>query len=343
VPYGDAADRIAGGLLGPPRTVSLRTAGQALRAANRTAESVADPALDRRRAALARSVADGLAPLERQTAAAVDRETPLGPRESREAVRTALRAWDGHGARVEAAADGRLASRVVSTVADRTALSTADRDRLGVAVRVAAGRAMRDEATRVPQRLTNRTVTRVRSLARRALTGGLKQVGKNATERVGRRVGGGVPAGLPVAPVPGYWYATVNVWTVSVKGEFARFDVRTDRGAPGRSLRYVRDGSVVRLDVDGDGGSERLGRGERVGFAVHTTVAVAVPPTGRGVGDVDGNADERSHGWPTPGCARRGAATAEPTRGPTLHDRTKRTHPNRNVRDRFGDAWRLSE
>jgi hypothetical protein len=144
----------------------------------------------------------------------------------------------------------------------------------------------------------------VRSLARRALAEGLKTAGKNATERVGEHVGGGVPAGLPVAPVPGYWYATVNVWTVSVSGEFARFGVRTDRGAPGRSLRYVRDGSVVALDVDDDGRPERLGRNERIDFTVNTTVAVAVPPTGRGVGDVGGNADERSPGWPSPGCAR---------------------------------------
>jgi hypothetical protein len=304
VPYGDAADRIAAGLLGPPRTVSLRTAGQALRAANRTAERAADPTLDRRRAALAGAVDDGLGAVRAQTADAVARESPLNVRNSRRAVRAALQSWDSEGARVEAAADGRLATRVVSTVADRTALSTVGRDRLGVAVRVAIGRAFRDEATRVPQPLTNRTVTRVRSLARRALAEGLKTAGKNATERVGEHVGGGVPAGLPVAPVPGYWYATVNVWTVSVSGEFARFGVRTDRGAPGRSLRYVRDGSVVALDVDDDGRPERLGRNERIDFTVNTTVAVAVPPTGRGVGDVGGNADERSFGWPSPGCAR---------------------------------------
>jgi hypothetical protein len=59
---------------------------------------------------------------------------------------------------------------------------------------------------------------------------------------------------------------------------------------------------VVRLDVDGDGRPERLGRDERVDFRTRTVVAVAVPPYRSGVGDVDGNADERAGTWPEPGC-----------------------------------------
>lgn len=62
-------------------------------------------------------------------------------------------------------------------------------------------------------------------------------------------------------------------------------------------LAYTRDGSVVRLDVDGDGHEERIGRAPRVSFEVRTAVAVAVPPAPRGVGDTDGVADERSPGW----------------------------------------------
>jgi hypothetical protein len=104
-------------------------------------------------------------------------------------------------------------------------------------------------------------------------------------------------AGLPVAPVPGYWYLTANVWRVDVRGSWARFAVRTRRGGPGAPVTYVRDGSVARLDWDEDGEAERLGRDERVAFETATTVVVAVPPGGRGVGDVDGNADERSPGW----------------------------------------------
>jgi hypothetical protein len=97
----------------------------------------------------------------------------------------------------------------------------------------------------------------------------------------------------------------VNVWTVDVRGAYARFTLRTHRDTTGPSTatRYVRDGSVVRLDVDGDGGEERIGRDERVAFESRTAVAVAVPPYRSGVGDVDGNADERAGTWPRPGCS----------------------------------------
>lgn len=81
---------------------------------------------------------------------------------------------------------------------------------------------------------------------------------------------------------------------------WARFAVRTRRGVPGAALRCVRDGLTARLDGDGEGEAERLGRDERVPFETSTAVAVAVPPGGRDVGDVDGDADERSAGWPQP-------------------------------------------
>ncbi|WP_336361091.1 DUF7286 family protein [Haladaptatus sp. ZSTT2] len=45
------------------------------------------------------------------------------------------------------------------------------------------------------------------------------------------------------------------------------------------------------------GEKERFGRAPRVSFSVETAVAVVVPPGGTGVGDIDGNADERSAGW----------------------------------------------
>jgi len=54
--------------------------------------------------------------------------------------------------------------------------------------------------------------------------------------------------------------------------------------------------------VDGDGKREHLGRDERVAFETETVITVAVPAYGSGVGDVDGNADERSGTWPQPGC-----------------------------------------
>lgn len=91
----------------------------------------------------------------------------------------------------------------------------------------------------------------------------------------------------------------MNVWIVNAHGSYARFTVRADRGLPGRSLRYVRDGSRVRYDWDGDGHRELVGRSRPVDLEVETAIVVVVPPGGQGVGDTDGNADERSAGWNT--------------------------------------------
>jgi len=111
-----------------------------------------------------------------------------------------------------------------------------------------------------------------------------------------------VPSGLPVAPVPGYWYATLNVWDVSVRGAYERFTVRAPTGSatPGDadgSVAYTRQNRTVTLDVDADGDPERLGRTTRVSFETGTVVVVVVPPGPPGVGDTDGNSDERSPGW----------------------------------------------
>jgi hypothetical protein len=73
--------------------------------------------------------------------------------------------------------------------------------------------------------------------------------------------------------------------------------VRTRDAGPGRALTYVRDGSAVRIDWDDDGDAEHAGRANEVSLSVRTAVVVVVPPGGQGVGDTDGNADERSGGW----------------------------------------------
>lgn len=82
-----------------------------------------------------------------------------------------------------------------------------------------------------------------------------------------------------------------------------RFTVTAPGDAPdgaGGRVRYVRDGTNATVDVDGDGDPEVLGRSSRVSFRTWTVVAVVVPAGRSGVGDVDGNADERSAGWPCP-------------------------------------------
>jgi hypothetical protein len=116
--------------------------------------------------------------------------------------------------------------------------------------------------------------------------------------------------------------ATLNAWHVAVRGEYGRVVLRSRRGRPPEgTLSYVRDGRGVRLDVDGDGETEHLGRSARVSFDVSTTVVVVVPPGSRGVGDTNGDADERSPGWtergPTGGPSDRRVRTpiAGPSRG----------------------------
>jgi hypothetical protein len=145
-------------------------------------------------------------------------------------------------------------------------------------------------------------------LARDLLDAGGTQAARLAAERgadrAARRLSQSskrlVPAGLPVLPPIQPWYATLNVWHVQVRGVHPSFVVRArGYGGPGPPLTYERDGRAVRLDVDRDGTPERLGRATRVAFDIETAVLVVVPPGGNGVGDTDGNADERA-GWPRP-------------------------------------------
>ncbi|MFB6138294.1 MAG: hypothetical protein ABEJ42_08175 [Halobacteriaceae archaeon] len=131
--------------------------------------------------------------------------------------------------------------------------------------------------------------------------GGLEE----AISRLAGLLGGtrlvGVPAGLPVVPVPGYWYATVNGWDVTVRGGYERVTLSAPGASPVPRLRvtYVREAAPVVLDVDGDGTGERVGRNEPISFSVETGTLVAVPPGGRGIGD-RGTRSETSAAWPRP-------------------------------------------
>jgi hypothetical protein len=310
IPYGDAVDTAASGVLGSPDRVRLRTAARALVAANRTLDGTDDPALRDRRDELRVAVGDSLGVVRNRARGVLGRETDLDGAARRAAVTAAVGRWRGNGRRALAAANGSFAA----AVADEALTRLADpdgvrRDRVRTAVRITVSRTVRSGDARVSESATNRTVSRARRLGERALKQAAKKQSARAIDRAQRRYLGKAvpaPAGLPVAPVPGYWYATVNVWDVRVRGEFGSFTVRTRRGAPDRPtpLQYVRDGSPVTLDVDEDGEAERLGRTERISFETGTTVAVAVPPYRNGVGDVGGDADERSRGWPHPGCDR---------------------------------------
>lgn len=300
VPSGDAADATVEEGVGGPSGVRLRTAAHTLIAS----ESVSNGSTSESRRAVRESVDDSMAVIETRARRVVRSETQLSRSEARRAVSSGVARWDGPGRRALAASNGSLAA-AIAVAADARASEPSERRRERLETRLDAAfvAVRRTAAARVAETTVNETLTRVR---KRAIERAASEAGDRVRSRYLNGSFGRVAAGLPVAPVPGYWYATVNVWNVSVRGAYARFTLRTRRGAPastpGAAVRYVRDGSTVRLDVDGDGTPERLGRDERIDFETGTVVAVAVPAYRGGVGDVDGNADERAGTWPEPGC-----------------------------------------
>lgn len=304
--HADAGTDLADELLGGER-VRLETAARTLVAADRALATRPDERLRARRATLRRAIRRPMAAVTGRVAAVVADELSLDRPGARRLVRVALGRWEGPGRRALAATNGSLASAVAAEARRRGATPRAA-DHLAVRVRVAIRSARATDAIRVPESATSETASATRRLARAATAELVAKSGRRATQHLLQRWARlrvtRLPAGLPVAPVPGYWYATVNAWSVTVRGEYRRFALRALVGPPdgaGAVVTYVRDGSAVSLDVDGDGRRERLGWGERVSFEVSTTVAVAVPPGPPGVGDADGDRLERSPGWPCPG------------------------------------------
>lgn len=106
-----------------------------------------------------------------------------------------------------------------------------------------------------------------------------------------------VPAGMPVTPVPGYWFATANVWDVQVKGEYARFEVSANVTGPSSAtgMTYVRDRGNRSLEVDGE--EAVVGYTEPVDFETRSVVIVVVPPGGVGVGDRTDERQECTENW----------------------------------------------
>lgn len=172
-------------------------------------------------------------------------------------------------------------------------------DRLRVRLTAASEEALRDEQARPSWTTTDETARFARELYREALeeqvAAGVEAGAEESKRRLlGERLGS-LPAGLPVAPVPGQWYATANVWYVETRGAYERFAVRANRGDPTGETTYLRRDRTVELDRGGR--SLELGVTEPVSFDTETAVVVVVPPGGSGVGDVDGVVDERSDGW----------------------------------------------
>ncbi|MEF8775217.1 MAG: hypothetical protein V5A43_01780 [Haloarculaceae archaeon] len=308
VPYGDFADAILKEVFGPTH-VRLRTGAEILDAAYRVGkESSFDESAE-------------VAALRAETKAALDvvaarygrtmERTGIGvTHEWREVFQSALRTNDTVRSRAFAVSNGWIVPHLVDAAAKRwpdRIDGPVRRDRTAVASAVALNEILETGASGPTQPRTDRALTPVRDRIEAAITDRLGDMIANASMEVLRehtdRVWSRLPSGLPVAPSPGLWHATINAWHTQVRGEYARFAVTVPRGTPanpGAALAYIRDGSTVAVDVDADGHPERLGKASRISFQTESLVGVAVPPYSAGVGDVDGEQNETSAGWPWP-------------------------------------------
>lgn len=304
LPYGDAVDSILGAIF-RPQTTRLRTGAQTLRTAERTADThdIDTTGLERE---VRHGTQRGLSGAEKTLAA-----FELGDPASRKTVvATGMARWETPAARALAVTNGSAAAAIHSAAMERWSadLDPPTRDRLAIRLRQNIQQASTQRDARPSETAVNESARALRSHLQTQIGRAVKQTVSETTrvaieDRLGRSLGR-LPAGMPVAPVPGFWYATINLWRVEVAGEYARFTIRVPRGTPddpGAQLHYVRESGWVEFDVDSDGSPERLGRTTRVTFRTGTEIAIAVPPGPQGVGDVDGNAVENSPGWPEPG------------------------------------------
>ncbi|MFB6103477.1 MAG: hypothetical protein ABEJ57_00130 [Halobacteriaceae archaeon] len=305
VPYGDAASAITDAVLDRGARVSLRIAARALRAANTTLQTQGNATIRSRRDALTAAMQAAFVDVETALVDTVHRRTPLPAARAQTVVTAALREWSTLPARVQAAANGSLAAAIATRVDAHATLSNRRLDRVRVRLRRRARTLL--ASTRIAAGTVTGVAEATRGLARQTL----EQTVADTLDRSGTVLGerwvgdalGGVPGGVPLVPVPGYWYATANAWRVAVRGAYVRFAVAAPAGAPldglSGTVEYVRRSGAVRMDVDGDGEAELLGHNRRIRFAIESAVIIVVPPGGSGVADVDGVRDERSPGWNT--------------------------------------------
>lgn len=127
-----------------------------------------------------------------------------------------------------------------------------------------------------------------------------------------------VPAGMPLLPVPGQWYATVNVWTIDVRGEYARFEVSANVGTPetATATTYVREDREVTLQIAG--APREVGEVEEIDFSETSVLLVVVPPGGIGVGDRDNQDPECSPTYPETGEDSGGNSCGGTTAAPAV-------------------------
>ena len=299
VPYSDISTGIVDRLLGDGGRVGIGVAGQTLLAADHALAADPDPDLRADRDALARRVDESLRSVDEALVDAIAERTDLSHAKRRAAVSAAAARHDGVGQQAVAVADGAYAQAVADKASRLGGLTDTDRRALAARLRVASATATGRDDVRIPASLVDEPTQLARDQIRGELAGAIEMGAEaavaNASERWVPNSTPRVGAGLPVAPVPAYWVATVNAWRVQVRGAYPRFTLTADVGPPNRQFEYVREASTVTTTVGGD--TIQLGTNEPVAFETGTVIVVAVPPGPPGVGDVDGTRDERSSGW----------------------------------------------
>ncbi|MFB6153916.1 MAG: hypothetical protein ABEJ27_06655 [Halodesulfurarchaeum sp.] len=302
IPYGDVADTVTGTIFGgPSKTVSLLVAARTLSELESLPPGAVTPTLRQRRKRLRDALRDSLNGAKGRFEH-VTRER-FGSRRAGRAVRSAFRTHGQVADRAAALADGSLAT----AIADRLVASGSARrhDRLLVALRIETSRIRESTAIRIDEGVVAAARQSAEGVVRETTAVAFHTAALEAVDIASKRVRGtraaGLPAGLPITPVPGYWYATANAWHVSVRGRYESFSVSaanaTPSGERNGTITYTRRKQLVTLDVDRDGDVDPLGWNRPLTFTLETGVFVVVPPGWPGVGDVDGNADERSPGW----------------------------------------------
>lgn len=309
VPYDEVSSGIVDRLLGTEDTVRVGTAGRALLLADEALDAEEDPDLRADRDVLADQVDRSLRAVDRELEPTLVDRTSLSGDERRRALDAAAAGYGSTGEHAVAVGDGSYPERVAAEAAAVGSLSTAEEASLAARLRVATRNAAGRDAARVPTRFVDAPTSGARMVLRDRMEGavedGAAEVSGAAAERWAPKPVRAVGAGVPVAPVPGYWVTTVNAWRVQVSGEYPRFALSADVGPPGETFEYVRQEGTVTADIGGDGRDGEtvtLGTTEPVRFDTETVVVVAVPAGPPGVGDVDGTRDETSAGWPCPGA-----------------------------------------
>lgn len=304
LPTDAIADAVVDRLFADADRVSLPVAARALRDADRVPASTAPEGFETQRAELRSEVQEGVDAVADEAVDALHGPTALPRAERARAVRAGLDRWDDPAATALAIENGTAADAIAEEVALRTTEGDSDRirDRSATRLRVAMGEAMAEKSATIPDGPVTDVLDGARDATREVARDAAEHGVETAHGRIDDRLNGGVsmvPAGVPIVPKPGLWWATVNAWTVEVEGSYAAFSVRTNAGTPetGGHVTYVRDGDPVHLDITGDGTPERLGTASRIEFETWTTVVVAVPPGRTGVGNVDGEPLQCSEGW----------------------------------------------